>query len=235
MKEKGLFYISILLIIALVVVVFLSNNNSNTNEVSNNNTISVYATGEVDMLPDMGIIELGMETRNENAALATTENADVMNKVVEYIKSLGIEDKDIVTSNYNIYSNYNQFEDENYMEYVVTNTVTISFKDLTLATKLIDGSIMNGANRVNSVRFTLENPQEAYNNALKLAMEEASKKADLMASNLGKKIKSTKSVQETSSYYPVYTDATYSKEMSSTPIESGELKVSASVSIIFEY
>ena len=66
-------------------------------------TVSVTGEGKLDLTPDMATINVGAESRASSATEATAQNNETIQKIIEKMKSLGVEEKDILTSNYNIY------------------------------------------------------------------------------------------------------------------------------------
>ena len=62
-------------------------------------TISVTGSGIAFGSPDIAVAPIGVHTQSENPSAAVSENTDKMNAVIAALKDLGIEDKDIQTSN----------------------------------------------------------------------------------------------------------------------------------------
>ncbi|HOZ36525.1 MAG TPA: SIMPL domain-containing protein, partial [bacterium] len=68
-----------------------------------NNQFSVSATGRVFAKPDIANLTVGLKIEAKpTAAAAVKENTDKMNEVIKVLKDLGIEEKDIKTTNYNL-------------------------------------------------------------------------------------------------------------------------------------
>lgn len=72
----------------------------------NQNQITVSGVGKVYAKPDVAIISLGVTTQGATVADVTNKNTTQMNAVIEAIKKLGVVDKDIQTTNYNLTPNY---------------------------------------------------------------------------------------------------------------------------------
>ena len=126
--------------------------------------------------------------------------------------------------------------------YVVQNNVVVTLDDVTMAGDVIDTPTMNGANLVNSVRFTLseEKSQELRSEALHAAVAQARGDADAVADALGVMVLGVKEVNVGGSYVPVvYADEASYRNMAGgtapvpTPIEAGTIDVTATVSITY--
>jgi hypothetical protein len=209
------------------------------------NTISVLGKGTITMDPDMAYVSLGVQTENKDAKLAQEENSKKMEKVIASIKKLGIQEKDIKTSGFNMYPNYvYNKEDGSTREidkYVVTHTLEITVRDIDMVGKVIDTGINQGVNLSNSIRFTISNPDEAYQQALVAALKDAKAKADVLATAIGVKVTTPKSVIEQGAYNIPYNYTTAEKvafdtaDSVSMPVEAGELEVIANINVIYEY
>src|SRR3989344_6595550 len=58
------------------------------------NTISMSAEGRVQAVPDLAIVDLGVLTTAPTAKKAQEDNATAANKVIYFVKSQGINEKD---------------------------------------------------------------------------------------------------------------------------------------------
>lgn len=207
------------------------------------NIVSVNGVGSITVKPDIAYISIGVETENIDAAVAQEENAKNMTAVMDAIKASGIKEDDIKTINYSIYNRYNYFENgdkEKY--YVVSNTVEVTIRDISKVGDLIDATAKVKANQISSIRFGISNEDEVYSEALKLAMESAKLKATSIMSTFGEDGKEPgipSRVSETS-YFSGVVRSEYAMDASEkssfqTPISSGELTITANVSVEYSY
>lgn len=199
--------------------------------------------------PDKVTISFGVETENPDAKIAQSENAALMEKVVAALKNAGIKDSNIQTTGYNIYSyvtsEYNPSLWANGTTvYKVTNTVQIISYDVDKAGSYIDAAVAAGANSVNSLQFGLSDAKLIIerNAAILSAVKSARADADSVSSALGLKISGTGTINVGQSYTPVsYTNMdvsllkTEAAAGTRTTIESGEIKTTATVSIVYTY
>ena len=66
-------------------------------------TITVQGTGKVTVKPDIAVTTMGVISSAKTVAEAQQKNTEIMNKLIEKVKALGIEEKDIQTTNYIFY------------------------------------------------------------------------------------------------------------------------------------
>ena len=151
-------------------------------------TLSVSGEGIIETSPDRATISIGVLTQDRDAARAQSSNAKSAQNVINSIAALGVERKNITTSDYNFRPTYRQ--DENHRNeingYEVSNTIYIVLDDLNLVGKVIDAALSNGANNINSLDFGIKNRKKLQDEALILAIRDARQRAELVARELGK-------------------------------------------------
>lgn len=203
------------------------------------NVVSVSGVGTVTVKPDIAYVNVGVETQDKDASVAQKENASKMAAVMAALKKAGIADKDIKTVQYSIYDRYDYLEngkDEKF--YNVTNTVKVTIRDIDKVGNIIDVVADAGSNQISSIQFGISNEDAVYQEALKLAMSSAKSKATAIMSTFGKTPGTPVRVNE-SSYYGGAVRMEYSMMAAdakmSTPISSGELTVTANVSVDYDY
>ena len=208
------------------------------------NLITVSGTGEVMTEPDIGLVTLGVKTEHADVRTAQEQNAMTMDEIITSLLAAGIPRQDIQTVSYNIYPVYDDEtrpfgEDVKY--YQVTSMVQVTVREVSRTGEIIDIAVKNGANQISSVGFSLSPEKEKSLRATVLtqAVGNAHSDADVTAAATGVTITGVKSVVVGSVYVPVAYDNRYngSAEMKAvavpTPIETGQIKVSAQVSISY--
>ena len=93
-----------------------------------NSGIWVSGTGRITVMPDMGLLDLGIEARAATVAKASEQAAVAMTDVRDVLTNSGIEEKDIRTTFFNIQPEYVWNESKRRQEiasYRVTNTLNI--------------------------------------------------------------------------------------------------------------
>lgn len=156
----------------------------------NTGRLKVKGNAVVTVSPDIAHITLGVETSHSSAERATQENARKMANVFVALKNLELEDYDISTSGYSVYS-YDEFkknsdnEDVVVTTYKVRNNINIKTKDLNETGTIVDVAVKAGANQIHGIWFDLNDKQELQLQALKLAIDQAKAKGTAMADASG--------------------------------------------------
>jgi hypothetical protein len=209
-------------------------------------TMSTSGTAIIKVDPDRVEIELGIKVQKDNAAAAEQEVAKIMDAIRANLAETGVK-YEIETGYYNMYPiyDYDHFSGTDYkiVGYEVTHTVVVKTSETGSVGKLIDAAAAAGANKVNSISFTLsdEKKDEITNLALAKAAKNAKAKADTIASALGLSVKKITKISE-SSYEP-YIYRGYAMESVkssasadySTQVEPSEVSITATVSMEFEF
>lgn len=201
-------------------------------------TISIDASSTSTTAPDQATLVIGITNHAETAQEAQQANAEIASTITTNLHNLGLSSEQIKTRNYNFHPTYNnQQNHENELTgYTVDNTVYVTLNDVTAVGNVIDTALSSGANKINSISFSIRNPNKLKEQALRQAIKDARTKADIIADALGKQIIGIQSVSESGgSYQPRFNELMLAKAniSASTPIEPGTIDVEASVHIDF--
>mgnify|MGYP001269050853 CR=1 FL=1 len=210
--------------------------------------ISVGGSGTVTGTPDRVTISFSVETENSDVKAAQSSNSLTMNNVVDALAAAGVPRDQMKTTDYSITPVYQEDKgvfSSTVKTYKVTNTLRITLKDTNLTGQMIDTAVSAGANRVDSIEFKLSDDQYQVlrNQALAKAVSNARSDADTVAAALNVTITGTNTADISQGYAPVVYNrydnlavgATSSKTISSTPIQSGDITVTAQVSITYNF
>ena len=204
--------------------------------------IVTSATGEVPVTPDRAQISVGVQTQNADVKIAQQENAVKMDALVTSLQNAGIDPRDLQTSGYSIYPVYEDSSlgfGQKIRYYQVTNTLTVTVREINRTGEYIDIAVASGANQAYGITFTLseERMRVARNEALQIAVAQARADADTVAAAVGVTILGVRDVSVGGSSPPVVYDRYAAAEVSSkavpTPIQPGEIRVSAQVGITY--
>ena len=233
---------------ALCLSIYLYNINENNlyaqSSTIDNKTLLVTGSSTTQAKPDKVSISLGVETTNTKAKTALNTNSQLMNKIINALKTVGVKENETSTSSFSITPNRDYSLDANQgklIGFTVSNSIQIDSFDVNDTSDWIDTAVSSGANNVNSIYFTLSDKKlaEIKNELLKEAIANARQKAALAASELGLKIVGVRTVaiDQLEPFMGVTPFSTQSLKneaiVSSTPILIGEQQVSSSVSIVF--
>ena len=203
--------------------------------------LAVVGEGKVDVVPDTIYVDLGISVMNVPTAESAQSKIDeVNNKIIAALKSLGVDAKDVKTSNYNITPAYSYFpEKENKISgYNGNATVNVKLKDAKLATSVIAKATEAGANQIQGTRFVVDEPEkyreEARNKAIENAKEQAQKLSKELGISLGKVVNIVESTNNQS--YPAYERAMLggAKTDAGPVLEPGTQTVTSTVTLFFE-
>lgn len=201
-------------------------------------TISIDASSTSTAAPDQATLAIGITNHANTAQEAQQANAEIASAINTNLHEIGIPSEQIKTRDYNFHPTYNnQQNHENELTgYTVDNTVYVTLNDVTVVGNVIDTALSSGANKINSISFSIRNPNKLKEQALRQAIKDARTKADIIADALGKQIIGIQSVSESGgSYQPRFNELMLAKAniSASTPIEPGTIDVEASVHIDF--
>ena len=166
--------------------------------ISSQQDIGIWVTGEgkVNVVPDIAMLSLGIEAQATSVAEAQQEAVEAMDAVMNVIDGYGIDEKDIQAQFFSIQPVRRWDNGDNGKEiligYRVTNIVTVKVRNIGDAGSIIDAAVAAGGDntRVNSISFTVDEPEAYYDVAREEAMADAEAKAqqlaDLGGINLGK-------------------------------------------------
>lgn len=171
---------------------------------SQRDTITIQGEGKVTATPDIGQITISIVKQNRDVNKAQEQNITQFNQLIEALKKEGIDKKDMTTTNYTVYPIYDWSDGTQVFKYYeVRQSLSVKIRDLEKAGSIITVAGQNGVNEVSGLTFTIDDPEGLKEEARKLALENAQKKADNLADLAGVKLGKIVSFSETSSdYYP---------------------------------
>lgn len=204
-----------------------------------NNSIRVTGKGEVTVKPNQSSLLLGVIVDDMKVQNAQQQNAVISNQIIEALKNMGISQEDIETSSYSI-DRIVDYQDsqEIFRGYRVSHIFKVIVKDIASVGKVIDVATENGANVVRNVSFEVSDPEPYYVEALQKATLNAKSKAESIAKSLGLTINSVPEwiIEESVQLLrPQYSMQTAVLRATTTPIQEGQIKISASVQALFNY
>lgn len=209
--------------------------------------MTVTGQGQLSLAPDTAFVTLGIETTGRTVADAQRQNRLAMNKIAERLQALHIEQERIQTASFSVSPQYKPPSKRadgptgppEILGYVVTNTVTVEIRNLERVGPAIEESLAAGANQFQGLHWALRDERQAKLEALKQAASKAREKAAALSEALKVKLIRLLSVNEESHVVrPVPKMARSMVAMEGaggeTPVFSGEIKVDATVTLIYE-
>lgn len=150
-------------------------------------TISVNGSATIEITPDMAVMTVAVNTKHASPAGALDANSAAAAKIIAFAKSKGIASKDIATRSVSVTQAYKNGRDKdgNPVQlpdgYAASNSVDLRIRDLAATGAIAREVLDHGANHIESLRFLLEDRSKAQDEALKLALADARRKATLLA------------------------------------------------------
>ena len=205
------------------------------------NTFTINGEGKVSGQPTLAQVSLGLYSEGMDVPKVQEANATKVNAIIAAMKQLGISGDDLQTANYSIQPKY-QYTDGNQIivGYTVSQSVNVKVRDLTKVGAVVSKAGELGANQVNGVTFTIDEPSDLEQQARAEAIDDARKKADELARAMGVTIVRIVTFSETSGTPtppPMYAfrDAAGAAPAPVAPdIQPGSLDVTSNVSVTFE-
>ena len=205
--------------------------------------ITVSGEGVIKTLPDMATVEFAIVTRDKRPDGARSANADESARVLNSIRALGIEEKDIQLQNLSL-SPLREYDPDRrtYTEngFEATRNLTVTVRKLDELPDLVASLVDNGANRMSSIQYGLDDRDEIELQVLKLAVARAKTKALAMAQELGFEVGAVLQIAEQGISVPspvMRMEASYDMASKSggnpDAFASGQIEVRANVTAVF--
>jgi uncharacterized protein len=209
-------------------------------------TLTVSETGTAMHAPDTAFVTFGMETAGKSLAEAQKRNSAVMSKVMDRLRTLQIDKERIQTSAFTVSPQYRPsstrpndtaLTSPEIIGYVVSNMVTVEIRALDKVGTVIEEVLKVGANSFQGLHWGLRDEQSVRLSALKQAAAKAREKASALGETLHVKLTRILSATEGGqAIRPLVPMTCIAMEVSAgdVPISSGELKIEATVTLVYE-
>jgi len=235
-----------------------------TNSSSQGTGIWVTGQGVVYAVPDVANLLMGVQVQAKTVSDALSQAAQAMNAVIGALKGKGVADQDIQTQGYNISPVYGQGVitvppvtvypptapqptaapgvptitlpgQPIIVGYQVTNTASITVRNLANAGAIIDAGAQAGGDsiRIQSIYFSISDPSKYYSQARTLAVNDAKAKAQQLASASGVTLGSITYIAENQGYTPPIYASGAAVPGATTPISPGQPQIIISVQMAF--
>ena len=201
-------------------------------------TLALSGHGEVRMAPDLAVVMVGVLSQADSAGAALDANTAAMQAVFAALKASLIEEKDIQTSNFSVAPRYDyNVQPPRFIGYDVSNTVTVTLRKIATLGAVLDRVVASGSNQINGVQFQVSKPEAALDEARKLGVQDALRKARLYAAASLVTLGDVISISEGGGFQPpvpMQTKMMRAEGMADVPIAQGEQAISVDVSMVWE-
>ncbi|MEZ4617605.1 MAG: SIMPL domain-containing protein [Caldilineaceae bacterium] len=170
-------------------------------------SVSVSGSGQVNVQPDVAIVQLGVQTSDAEATAALNANSEQMKALVNALQEAGVAQEDIQTQTIQLQPQYAGMTDNQPPQpqpsdaqsaerqpmnqspeitgYIATNTVEVRTSDLANLGSLLDAVVAAGGNQIAGIRFEVSNATDAMASARETAWNDARQKAEQLATLAG--------------------------------------------------
>jgi uncharacterized protein len=199
--------------------------------------VSVSATGSVVAVPDTAYITAGVLTEADTARDALNRNNVATAKLIDGLKAAGIAPKDMQTSQLSVSPRYTQAKEgrpATVSGYTVSNQVRITVRDVKRLGEVLDQAITLGANQMHGISFEVSTAEQLKDDARKLAMQNARRRAELYATaagaQLGPVLRISEDVRDAGG--PMLQKSRVA--MNAVPVEAGTQTLEVEVHVTYE-
>ncbi|RDY72636.1 DUF541 domain-containing protein [Halobacillus trueperi] len=202
--------------------------------------LKVNGVGKVQVRPDVANVNIGVVTQDNNLEKAQQENARTMENVRSQLVAAGIPEENIQTADYFIFPEYDYVDGkQEFRGYQVTHTLKVTIDDVSQTGFIIDTAVAAGANRISNISFTVSDPYQNYQEALRIALGNALANAQTIAGTMGLNLDQTPVKIIELGTTPAVPVQSFQKAdvlgATATPIELGTLETVARVEAHFQY
>lgn len=227
----------------------VSQTQSESGGMSETRSVTVNSSETVSVVPDMAEVVYSVRTERNTAADCQQQNAAAVTQVTELLKSLGVAERSIRTSDFSMRPVYDYSGNTARITgYAAETCLTVSDLKIDSLGDILSQSVASGINTVQSITYQAGEYDRSYQEALTKAVDMARQKAETLATASGARVGKVIGIQETGGYTQArYEDSSSinalnaRKEMSLgdtedelTQIMPGEIAVKASVTVEYE-
>lgn len=257
---KKLFNFSLLSLLLFVFCLPLSAQDDDGTNNNRTRTISTSGSAEVRVVPSRVVLTFGVETLNQELAVAKRENDVKSSAVLALAKEIGVAPKDVQTDYIfvaPVYEDYSERRAAKFLHYLVRKTIVVLLRDTTKFETILSGALERGATHVLRVRFETDDLKKHRDKARSDAIKAARDKAQALAAELGAKLGRVMSIQDygsrdsSANYGSSWRESFYDEggggqsqisSQSDSPVSPtvgdalalGQMRISAQINVTFE-
>lgn len=170
-------------------------------------TFDVSGEGTAEVVPDQARASFGITSSGQTVVAAQNNTNKIINDFKKKLLELGVGEKQMKTKAYNISPEYSyEGGRSRIVGYNVTTQLEVLFKDFEKLNAAFDSATQVGANLGSGLTFELsdEAKQKAEDEARKIAIEAAKRKAEKIAKDAGLTLGRILNVQENKVQEPLF-------------------------------
>jgi len=193
-------------------------------------SFSATGEGKIIAIPDVAVFTFSVISEGgKDIADLQTKNTDKVNKAIEFVKSSGVDAKDIKTQGYDLSPRYQYSTCREILPvsptvgmesniskicppaeivgYTITQTVRVKVRDFAGVGDILSGVVSRGVNDVSQLSFQIDDPSTVQEQAREQAIQKAKARAEKVAAAAGFRLGRLLSVDEGYAPYRVYNSA----------------------------
>jgi uncharacterized protein len=220
------------------------------------NTITLTGYGEVMAVPDTASIHFTIQREAKTVKAAQDLVATTEKDALAFLKKSGVAEKDVKTSNASVYPKYeyqtsagsvpcNEFGCPPRGTSVITGyeaseSITVKVRNADDAGEIMQGLGALGISNLNGPNFSIDDEDDLKAEARRRAIEDARKKGQALARDLGVRLGRIASFTESGDNYPIMygklemMDSVRSSPSAPAELPKGENTISSNVTITYE-
>lgn len=236
-----IFWLALVLVAGVVLFLFSTMGYlSKTASQQSQYQFTVSGQGKAVAKPDIALVSFGVKTEAQKSVDAVNQNNQRMNEVIKAVKAEGVDEKDIQTTNYNLYPVYDYTESGRIFKgYSLEQNIQVKIRNLDKINNILDKATSKGANTVGQLSFTVDDIEKVRAEAREKAIEQAKQKALTLAKQSGLNLGKLINVSEGYANYPqpVYgmggNDSMMEKSVA-PDIQTGQSEVNITISLTYQ-
>jgi uncharacterized protein YggE len=212
-----------------------------------NNGISVVGQGIIKVQPDTLTLNFSVQEKAATTKEAQQKIDDTSSTFIALVTQLGVEKRNIQTTNYSVYPNYHRDSTTNKQVadgYNASQSITITLRGsgfVALGEQVLSAAPAAGNITINGSSFSVTDKSSGEKEARSLALQHAKDKAQQLADVEGVQLGKALQISETTSvggYYPMFAnakvDAVAESARNVASLEMGENEVIVSVNVRYK-
>lgn len=251
-KKINIAFFVLLIVVSLLAFTKLMTELNNVSISQSENTITVSGGGEVTAVSDIATIDVHLTKDGKTAKEAQDSLNEVINKTLNYLKTENILDKDIKSEYGGISPKYSYEKvicytypcpsnEPKIIGYTATQSITVKVREVDNASIVRTGLAELGISNINGPTFSIDDEETLKDQARERAIDNAKKKAEVLADQLGVKLGKVVNFSENSADYLRYearnesiSYKTMDASGSAPVLPLGENKIKSNVVIVYE-
>lgn len=160
-------------------------------------SITVIGSSEVQAVPDLVDLQVGLETRSKDLKAAFSEQEAKVRQILDLLRRSGVENRDVQTGHVEIRPVYDEEKGgKNLNHYEVRKSIGITLREPAKYDELLATLLQSGTNRVFGVNFRSSKQRQYRDQAREMAVIAAREKAASIAEKLGQQIGKAFTIEE---------------------------------------